>query len=165
MSNARHAWDQLSTETNDAYCHFLVYRNLGPTRSLNKAYYQYLKDYDGFTGVMNRGIRAPGNWQDESRDNFWVERSAAWDIRNLACYGAKVAIMHAECVAHLARKNLSELKKMRPGDEGWMDLMQSIKVVAAFLSPELVASIESKHKPARSAVGAGAESSAREQVE
>jgi hypothetical protein len=159
-----HPWDQLESESDDAYIHFLCYRNYGPTRSLNKAYYRYLVDYDGFNGVMNRGIRAPGNWQEECANNNWVQRCAAWDIRNLTTYGAKVAILHAETVVRLAQKNLKLVSKgMAPGDEGFADLINSMKLVAGFLSPELVQSIESKHKPARPVVSSSDDE--RKQVE
>lgn len=141
-------WDKVPGETDESYTRFLLYRNIGPTRSLRRAYFLYLREYDGFRGVM-KGVRPPGSWQEECRDNFWPERAAAWDVRNLTAYGSKVAALHAEAVAVVARKNLRYAGAMKPGDDGWLDLMASMKVVAAFLSPELVRGIERRNQSAR----------------
>ena len=155
MLKDRDPWDRIEGESQEAYVRFLVYRNMGPRRTLDKAYRKFLKEfYDGVE--VHEKTRAPGSWQDDSVGHFWGERASAWDIRNLSAYGTKVAALHCEAVARLAAKNLRALAQLEPGDAGWRDLLDGMKVVAVFLSPELVSATESRIKPTRRApVAAG----------
>ena len=151
----RDPWDRIEGESQEAYVRFLVYRNMGPRRTLDKAYRKFLREfYDGVE--VHEKTRAPGSWQDDSVGHFWGERASAWDIRNLSAYGTKVAALHCEAVARLAAKTLRALAQTDPGDPGWRDILEGMKVVVVFLSPELVSAIESRIKPTRRApVAAG----------
>lgn len=150
-SSGGEPWEQLPYESNDAYARFLLYRNLGMKRSLIKAYHSYLVNHDGFTGGRER-LHIPGQWLRDSSDHFWGERCSAWDIRNLTVYGAKVAVLHVQAITTVAEKNARWASKLRPGDEGWSDLVTSMKLVSDFLTPEVVRGIEARGKRARSAV-------------
>jgi hypothetical protein len=145
---AEQPWDRLPDESDESYSRFLHYRNLGLCRSYRKAYRQYLAESDGYTGGV-KGLHVPGFWYREAKHYFWVERSSAWDVRNLSAYGARVAALHAEAVAQIARKNLRAAGRSAPGGDDWQDLMASMRVVAAFLSPELVKGVQDRFKPAR----------------
>jgi hypothetical protein len=144
---AEQPWDRLPDESDESYSRFLHYRNLGLCRSYRKAYRQYLAESDGYTGGV-KGLHVPGFWYREAKHYFWVERSSAWDVRNLSAYGARVAALHAEAVAQIARKNLRAAGRSAPGGDDWQDLMASMRVVAAFLSPELVKGVQDRFKPA-----------------
>ena len=146
-------WDKLPNETDEQYARFLLYRNIGPKRSMRKAYARYLREYDGFRGGSER-LHVPGNWIANCRDLFWTERAFAWDVRNLAAYGGKVASLHAAAVAQVARKNLRWAKRLNPGDKGWPDLMRSMMQVQAFLTPELVRGIQDRNQSANEPVAA-----------
>lgn len=144
-------WDQLPGEDNTAYARFLMYRNLGPTRSLRKAYQHYLRVYDGFTGGTKR-LNIPGNWHANCADHFWVSRAAAWDIRNLSTYGNRLACLHVATITRMAQKNARFAARLNPGDDGWTDLVASVRVVADFLTPDVVRGIQDRNQPARAAV-------------
>jgi hypothetical protein len=144
---AAQPWDRAPGESDDSYARFLYYRNAGVRRSFRKAYRQYLADGDGYTGGV-RGLHVPGSWFRDSKEYFWVERVGAWDVRNLSAYGARVAALHAEAIAQIARKNLRAAGRSAPGEDDWQDLMASMRVVAAFLSPEVVKGVQDRFKPA-----------------
>lgn len=146
-------WDKLSGESDDAYSRFLIYRNLGPKRSFRKAYLHYLQVYDGYTGGIKR-LHLPGQWTRDTLEHFWVDRAAAWDVRNLSAYGNKLAALHVRSITVIAEKNAKYATRLNPGDDGWPDLMASVKVVAGFLTPEVVRGIQDRQQPARTPVGA-----------
>ena len=150
-------WDKLSAESDEAYARFLMYRNLGPGRSLRKAYKHYLTAYDGFTGGTKR-LHVPGQWHADCVAHFWVERSNAWDVRNLYKYGARAAVLHVRTVVALAQRNARAVRELKPGDQGFTDLLASVRVVAEFLTPDVVHGIQERNQPAvPAAVPAGAD--------
>ena len=72
-------WDRLPSEPDEAYARFLIYRNLRIGRSFRKAYLQYLRASDGYTGGL-KGLHVPGNWRADAKAYFWAERAAAWPV-------------------------------------------------------------------------------------
>jgi hypothetical protein len=69
------AWDRLDGESAKAHAAFVVYRDLGVQRSLQKAWERYT---NGNTKAM------PGYFGRWSSENAWVERAEAWDIEQQA---------------------------------------------------------------------------------
>lgn len=73
----RHPWERMPDETNRAYAGFVVYRDLGRTRTLRKAAVAFLgygkeDDFDPSKSEIRRIER----W---SATNRWVARAEAWD--------------------------------------------------------------------------------------
>ncbi len=66
------AWERRDDESAPAFIAFSVYRDLGPTRSIDAAWRTTQ------TG-QNRGKRAPSAWEGWSSRFDWVERAAAYD--------------------------------------------------------------------------------------
>lgn len=155
-------WDKLPDEPTDAYARFLTYRNCGPRRSVRRTYATYLKKFDVRPG--DKGIQAPKGWWDESRKFRWAERAGAWDLRNLAAYGARVAVLHVKAIARVAKTNYDAAGKYRPGDPEWGDLMASLRAVAGLITPELLAGATSRPQPAHGAPAAPAAPVGRESV-
>jgi len=150
-------WAQLPGESDESYARFLIYRNLGPKRSLRKGYLHYLRAYDGYAGGV-KGLHPPGCWYEDSGGHFWVDRAAAWDIRNLVAYGSKVAVLHVRAVTLMAEKNLRAVSRLSPGDDGWSGLVASMRLVSDFFTPDVVRGIQDRNQPARPAlVPAGSE--------
>ncbi len=151
-------WDKLTAESDEAYARFLMYRNLGPTRSVRRCYYRYLQEFDNFQGPPN-GVRPPYSWQMESQRQFWRERSVAWDVRNLSAYGQKIVALHSEAIAEIARKNLRAARRLKVGMKGWAELQTSLRTVAEYLTPELLKNVQPPRNGNGNAlepVGAGA---------
>jgi hypothetical protein len=134
-------WDQMPAEDNAAYARFLVYRNLGLKRSLKRAYAKTLRDANLFNGD-HRKLNLPASWRMDSNAYRWVARSSAWDLRNLALYGSRVAVLHVRAVEIVAKKAAAAAKRLNVGDDGWRDVLESLRFVGQFLTPEIVRDIE-----------------------
>lgn len=65
-------WERLPNESARAYAAFVIYRDMGAVRSLDKAYHHA-------TGQQESGKRAPGRWTQWSVQHQWSDRAAAWD--------------------------------------------------------------------------------------
>jgi hypothetical protein len=139
------AWERLSAENSEAYARFLIYKDLGPCRGLKKAYLEYLRRYDGFTGDAKR-LHVPGQWYDDSRFHSWVDRAAAWDVYCLARYGAGIAALHVTALRRLAERNARLAGKLKPGDDGFADLLASVRLVAEVMTPDVVREIAERHR-------------------
>jgi hypothetical protein len=150
-------WDRLSDEPPESYARFLYYRNIGPTRSLRRAYREYLAETDGFTGG-NKRLHVPGHWTRDATRHYWVERAGLWDCRQLAQHGGQIAALHLAGLTKVARKNLSAAARYRPGDEAWQDVLAGFRTVATLLNPEVLRAVADRAAPARPAPAAAGES-------
>jgi hypothetical protein len=136
-------WARLADETDEQYGHFLFFRNCGFRRSLRKAYCQYLKQEDGYTGVP-KGLHVPPDWLRASQKHDWRNRARAWDIRNLSAHGGRLAVLHTESLVQIAKKNYRAAKEMSPGDDGWADLVAGLKLVGEYLTPDVLSGIQDR---------------------
>ncbi|TAL08417.1 MAG: hypothetical protein EPO02_13110 [Nitrospirae bacterium] len=69
LSQTPLAWGRLPGESSQAFAAFVIYRDLGPHRSLDKAYKVRKPDAAKFSGIWS-------DWQAEHR---WLERAQAYD--------------------------------------------------------------------------------------
>jgi len=91
-------WDKLLAESSSAYRAFLVYRDLGLTRTLDRAGATvYARAQKGLKKGANGGAQkgrkrgATGTIRKWAADFDWLERAAAWD-RHLAREAAAAAV-------------------------------------------------------------------------
>src|SRR5579871_3562506 len=84
----KYPWDQQPEEPDAAYARFLVYRNLGPSRSIDAAYHS--------AGAINaeakrsKAKRASSTWFLEASQWNWQARAEAWDVFMLLASGQRV---------------------------------------------------------------------------
>lgn len=142
----RMPWDQLPNEESDNYANFLRYRNLGPCRSLRKAYLQYLQVEDGYTGSKSK-LHLPGNWCAAASNHNWNNRAAAWDVCNLLEHGAKTAVLHVLTIKRIAAKTARAARQLSPGQPGWRDVIEATRLVNEYLSPDVVRGIQQRSAP------------------
>jgi hypothetical protein len=139
-------WDQLMGEPKESFCRFLFYRNLGPTRSLAKAYRAYLNTLPDaeakqqahtLTGVKKCSNRAPGNWYQDSIRHKWDSRSNSWDINQLQNVASDIAPMWAAILRTMVMKTAEALA--RPGfkPKSWRDAVLIFNQVAPYLNPDV----------------------------
>jgi hypothetical protein len=64
-------WERQTTESARAFAAFCAYRDLGPSRSIDRAY--------TVTRERHQPGRAAGQWNAWSVEHRWVERAAAYD--------------------------------------------------------------------------------------
>lgn len=75
-------WEQLGSESPEAYAAFVWYRDLGASRSLAKAYACHVAAPGGPSKAPirpQRGLAVPGTWKRWSRQHDWVSRAQAYD--------------------------------------------------------------------------------------
>lgn len=70
-------WDKQDYETPKAHQGFLAYRDLGPKRSLKRAWTLY---QERTKPEHKRNNNVSSHFADWSRNNQWVERAEAWDL-------------------------------------------------------------------------------------
>jgi hypothetical protein len=102
-------WEQLEGESKQHYSWFLAYRNLGPTRTLDRAYQVTKGDQE---------VRAPGPWATASSRYRWVERAAAWDVDTLSEAGARVVSLFVAAMEQLALQTIAGLQAHTPRNFG-----------------------------------------------
>lgn len=122
------AWDKRESESDEAYVRFLVYRNLGPARSIDKAY-----------AATNRSKakRASGQWNEDSITHEWTKRAVAWDIAQLSQLPAETTTIILEAIKEFARKTLHAASGDEYKPKG-REVRENILVIAALVSPEII---------------------------
>ncbi len=137
----RKPWEAQKDEPRDAYSHFLFYRNLGPGRSIDAAYFLAKESGRGRTKRPTRARRAPSNWGLESVRWSWPDRAIAWDIENLETQGRAVVTMYFAALQKAALKILTALdsKNIRP--KGWQGVLDGLHELSNVIPPETVAAL------------------------
>jgi hypothetical protein len=148
-------WDQLEGEPSPAYARFLVYRNLGPGRSLERAYQAFLSTiYQESAENRRKPPQLSGQWSDDSSRYGWVARAAAWDIEMLATAGEQIVINFIEAVRALSQKAVEALSRPEVKPDDWRDLLEAIRIVGDVLSVEAIATVASRARHHAAAPGA-----------
>jgi hypothetical protein len=130
----RELWDQRQGESDSAYSRYLVYRNLGPARSLTRAYAVYL----GQAAQGGEPLLAPGAWKKDCARWKWVERAATWDVATLSEAGAQAV---AAFVALIREVSLRLLEATQNGDlrpQTWEEVLETIEILGRHVPSELV---------------------------
>ncbi len=121
-------WDRREGESEPAYIAFLVYRNLGPSRSIDRAYRQFKQGKCERTAVPRR-TSAPGNWGDYSVRFDWVQRARAWDIWRLQVYGQRVAVLLTHNLERSLERLADALDRYGLGDPEWSQILDTFGVL------------------------------------
>lgn len=130
--NEHNPWDQLENEPDAAYTRFLVYRNLGPTRSIEKAYLAFTAS----NRVKSR--RASGQWLNDSSTYNWQERSSKWDASQLINAVPEAATTIFNLIAEVARTSLEQVQNGELRPTTWEQLHEMVVTLASFISPEVI---------------------------
>lgn len=131
-------WDRLLEETESAYRNFLFYRNLGPGRTLHKAYLAHMEASDKAT---HGDTKVSGQWKDQSRDHAWVDRADAWDVYNLQAIGKKTAAAAAVYFERLVLRLLEGLETFDPQLMTFGDHCKAVETIKGIITPETIAAL------------------------
>jgi hypothetical protein len=132
---ARKPWDQLDNESNAAYARFLAYRNLGPTRTIDKAYVSH-------THENRRKSETPtGQWYDDSAKYEWRDRATAWDIDNLLGQGERAATLYMGVVEKYIERLYSFLDQTSVEPDDFDSVTKSIELLHKLLPGETIGAI------------------------
>lgn len=131
MTTPPKPWEQLENETPEAYTRFLVYRNLGPGRSIAAAY----------KAVKGGKKREPsGQWERDSVAYNWPDRAARWDVAQLSELVPEATANIFKAISETARIALRELESGRLKPANWAELKETVTLLASFISPEVITS-------------------------
>lgn len=122
-------WDQQPDEPPEAYARFLIYRNLGPARTLTAA-----ERLHGGTGKRKKTIA--GHWCDESARFGWVRRAVAWDVANLQAQGAQVAAIWADAIVSAIQKVHATLTDPKRKPRNFDSAMVALEKLAKYVNAD-----------------------------
>lgn len=129
-------WNQLDGEDAADYAKFLVYRNLGPGRSLDRAYRAYRRRRVTKSGAP---LQAPGSWAKLSVRYEWVNRASRWDVYHLEQAVPEVVSTIFALIGEFARKTLESVQSGAVSPRNWDDVLRAIDGLTALVSPEAAA--------------------------
>jgi hypothetical protein len=142
-------WLRQQGEPEAAYARFLIYRNLGPARSVRAAYLEHAGAAEG------RERQIPGSWQRECARWSWVSRAESWDCHVFTTAGeqAVVALVHA--FRDLGRACVRRMAGRAP--KTWDELLRSLEFLARVIPKESIAGLHARLAAAGPGQGGPAE--------
>jgi hypothetical protein len=130
-------WDKRDDESDSAYTRFLIYRNLGVTRSLDRAYQSTLAD-----DVTKRNkVRATGQWREDSGKHEWQKRAEAWDVCTLTEVGQRVVTKYINALDLAFQSIIDQLASGKIKPRTWGAIVESLTIIGNFIPQETVASV------------------------
>lgn len=122
-------WEQRTGETDAAYARFLIYRDLGTTRSLDRAYTAHRG-----AGKCKKPQPASGQWTNDAAAFKWSERAEAWDVWRLQQVSDAAQVAMTELVCALARRGvrLAQDESKPSSYRGALEIVREL----AFLVPK-----------------------------
>lgn len=129
----RKAWEQQEGEPDAAYARFLVYRNLGPARSLDDAY----RASRGIAPKRTKTPQVSGQWKDDSARWKWVERATAFDVEMFAALGVQVVARFYKSLDIISRKSLVNLMDESVKPKGWSESVDATVRIGQFIPAEV----------------------------
>lgn len=146
-SNRKYKWDRLAVEDDLDYSYFLVFRNLGPRRTLRAAYRHFAASFGNAQKTPLSGVNVPEKWKSLRRDNRWVERAAAWDVHCLKSVGCRVAVNQSQAILSLSREAVRAARKVHIDPEQTAELLDVMRTIQGYLTPETVAAVAMNAAP------------------
>lgn len=136
MSEEAKPWDRLPDEPVAAYTRFLIYRSMGPGRSVEAAYTTY-------AGPPEEGgrRRVPGQWERDCATFRWVERASAWDVENLAETGKQAVLSFVAAIEVATAKALRALKRPEMEPLTFEEAIKALDVLGKLIPAATVRSL------------------------
>lgn len=130
-------WDQLENESNAAYARFLAYRNLGPGRTLQRAYESHKATLPA--KKRNKTKTFTQQWANDSTQFRWVERATAWDVENMLQQGERTATLYMQFMERYLQKLYAALDNVEP--EKFDEVTKGFATLGQFFTPEVLAQL------------------------
>jgi hypothetical protein len=134
-------WNRRPDEPDAAYVRFLIYRNLGPVRSLEAAYRKFMEDLGEIDAAKScESLPVSGQWFKDSRSFDWVRRARAWDIAVFSEVGREAVIALGHYTRALAIKGLEALANSS-GPENWKAHLETLHALCTIIPPEIISAL------------------------
>src|SRR5262249_35861888 len=140
MTSRRPVWAQRDGEPDAAYAHFLLYRDLGPARSLDEAYRQWVRLHD--PDRSGQFQRRPGSWIEDSSRWDWPDRADAWDLSKVVASSKRGLARFTRLVENALGRALADLAAAGGLDDPLAAREYALKVLHAcgqHFTPEAIA--------------------------
>lgn len=162
----RAAWDKRDDESDAAYARFLVYRNLGPARSLDAAYaLAKPKATKGNKRQRYGGTSISGQWTRDSVQFEWKTRADVWDVEMLTEVGKHAVVNFIHTLEAVSVKTLQELANAKRRPANWHEIMEAVNLLGSFIPAETVAALQSDAAEHRTpAIGGSGQATERNAV-
>ena len=144
-------WEQLEGESNASYTRFLIYKNLGMARSLEKAYSFYLINNQKATKgnkrqqllevLLEQERPVPGSWTNESSAYCWKKRAEAFDISELRKTEKQTFSKQVGILKSLTEKLEESLKDPTLKPKNFFQIIQALDVINRRYTPELARAV------------------------
>jgi len=89
--------------------------------------------------------RATRSWREKCANFHWVERATSCDAHNQQVYGTRIAVLQSLTMLRLSKKAHLDVKKLKPGDATWKDVLNTMKVISKYITPELIAEVRGRY--------------------
>jgi hypothetical protein len=154
-------WEQREDESDAAYVRFLIYRSLGPARSLVAAY-QVVEPKATKRNKKQQGNnqQVSGQWTKDSAQFDWPARASAWDVQMLTEVGRETVINFLNALKLASEKTVAALSNEKIRPTSWRAALEAVILLGSFIPSETVARIQSDASDNRAGVttaGAGTE--------
>lgn len=153
MNGERRTWEQQDGEPDNSFARFLAYRNMGPTRSIDKAFASYVEN-----GSVS--WRSSGQWYVASSKWNWIARASAYDVHLLSEAGKLAAVAFVNAITAYARRLLEAISDGDIKPEKWADITGALETLAKFIPSETVKALvhadtrdDPRQRPALPAAG------------
>jgi hypothetical protein len=138
-------WERRRGESAAAYARFLLFRNLGPARSLDAAYQAYVataetadSPTDSEVGKGDKKRRAPGSWQKEAVAQSWADRAAAWDVAMLSDLGRATVVSYCSVLERIGTRGLVAVVDNEIAPKSWHEILEALQVIGTMLPQGLI---------------------------
>lgn len=143
MDESVQPWDQQPGESAESYARFLLFRGLGPGRTLGAAYNQYVATFrNAAERKETQRLPVPGHWGDDSSQWRWLDRAGAWDVHVLSTHGERLAVLWVGILTAAAEKCAQRLADPKCKPRDFAQCVAVIDKLAAFLDPDVVKSLQ-----------------------
>ena len=135
----RQVWDQQPNEPRAAYVRFVVFRSLGPCRSVALAAEVAASNLNAAIQTQSGPKRRKNpkksetisirQWYDDSSEWNWSERACAWDLHVFAESCEQVQAAMTDLMRQIACKALESIVK-GSAPANWPQILQTFEVLA-----------------------------------
>ena len=135
MAERRKSWEHQPDEPEDAFDRFVYYRDLGPTRSIDKAWRAWrLTAENASPGITDR--RADGHWRSDSVEHSWRTRARDYDAHRFRTTNSAVLQKFTENLHSLTLGVGIALEEIRP--QTFKEICYAIRLLSRIIPQETV---------------------------
>ena len=135
VAERRKSWEQQPDEPDGSFDRFVYYRDLGPTRSIDRAWRAWQMTGEN-AAPRNADRRADGHWTKDSVEHSWRQRAREYDAHKFRTTNSDVLQKFTENLRDLALGVGVALEEIRP--QTFKEICYAIRILSKLIPPETV---------------------------